>query len=87
VIYIEKEVKKKNGVVFFKKYINDEDNYNYFDQHIMIHNFLHIAYLTVLGSLILGSYKYYVKQKKSFGKRFDFLSFWFGTNKCRGQFI
>ena len=71
-----------------KKFLNDEEQkYSYFDQHIMIHNFLYFLYLVLFVSLLLGSYKYYIKQKKSFGKKFDWLSFWFGTNKCKGKFI
>ena len=52
-----------------KKLINDEDNYNNFDFHIILHNFLHVLYLVVFFSLILGASKYYIKQKKDFGKK------------------
>ena len=73
-IYFISQKKKKNLI---NKYPNDKSEVN---QIILIQNIIFILSIIIFGVLIIGSYKYYLKQYKDH-KNWSWIIFWFGHNK------
>lgn len=73
----------KDKDIFKKKYKNEKK----LDSFLTIYNYLNISYALLFLFLIVNSYNYYKKQVKSHKKNFNWMKFWLGTNKCKGQFI
>jgi hypothetical protein len=67
--------KKKEKLI--NKYPNHKSEVN---KIVLIQNIIFILAIIIFGVLIIGSYKYYLKQSKDH-KNWSWIIFWFGHNK------
>lgn len=63
---------------------NDINDINDFNKIVLYHNITYIWFIILLLFLFLGMYKYYIKQKKTYKKDWNWIKFLFGNNYCKG---
>ena len=62
----------------FKKY---EDNKKDVEHIVLLQNIMSVCFIVIFLLLLVGSYKYYLRQYKDHSKNWSWLIFWFGYNK------
>lgn len=60
-----------------------QNNIRYDKFIIVLHNMTYLIYIISLLTMIYGVYKYYLKQKKSYGNNWKWSKFIFGIQKCK----
>ena len=60
-----------------------QNNIKYDNFIVILHNITYVSYVLVLLLMFYGSYKYYLKQKKSYGNNWKWNKFIFGIEKCK----
>ena len=69
-------MKQKNIVL--NKYKNDKEDV---EEIVRNQNIMSATFIIIMGVLLLGSYKYYLRQYKDHAENWSWLIFWFGYNK------
>lgn len=79
--YINSELKKE---LYYKLNISKEQLKEY-NSIILYHNITFIWFILLILLLLLGLYNYYLKQIKTYRKKWSWIKFFFGNNYCTGK--
>jgi len=72
-------ITKKDKELYKNKFKNNEKTVEVLSKY---HNIMSIMGLVLLSVLLIGSYNYYLKQFSEYKKKWSWIKFWFGNNKC-----
>jgi hypothetical protein len=83
-LYYALLIQKNNSYIgeFQKIFISSDDISDKSESLIYVHNTLSLGYIIFIINLLVGSYSYYIKKSKEH-KKWSWVTFIFGNNKCR----